>query len=344
MDNREPQSTNQDSTATEEPKILSEKVLTETAPASEAAPAKQAAKESLISRAAVLHTYKQDMQTLVRERKVSLIHAVAAESDRDPTSLQGIPEEDGHDKKRSTLMLVGSIVLIVLGLITLVVGYTGYTLRKNAMEQDRQQAITDDTPIFIEHRVRVDITDRDARDTLAELAQLRDSSQATLGSITEVLLQNKVWDTTVLQNVMYTLRVNELRTSLGLSFSEEMSAHIGNSYLLGMHMADKNSPFVLLTTDSYDHAFAGLLDWEKRAGYELAPLFYSASEAGVSGAENAVIQNIDARILRDSTGNIKVLYAFLDAHTFIITNNVFTLSEVARRYQVRKSAGTAPSL
>lgn len=348
MDNQEQQSTNHDDSVTAEPKILSEKVIAPQGNVPTPTPVTRAqtvpVKESLVSRAAVLHTYKQDMQELVRERKISLVSAVAAESDRDPTT-QEWPESPEHNtEQKSTFMLIASIILIVLGIATLSIGYFGYNLKKQSAEQDKQQAVTDDTPIFIEHRVRVDITDRNSRDVLAELTQLKSASQATLGSITEVLLQQKVWDTSVLQNVTYTLRINELLKSLGLSFSDEMVQHMGSSYLLGMHMADKNSPFILLTTDSYDHAFAGLMAWEKPAGYELAPFFYDTSVANISTAENAVIQNIDARVLRDNFGNIKVLYAFLDDNTFIITNNIYTLTEVARRYQVRKSAGTAGGL
>lgn len=293
--------------------------------------------ETLASKAAILHTYKQDVQGLVRARQVSLVSALAAESDKETST----PPTSHNEPARTGVrfMIIASVALIVLGSAALFIAYVAYQTQLESAAADRSQVLASDSLIFVEHRVTLDVTDRLPRETLAELTRLRNASQATLGSITQILLQEHGWDASAGAQVAHILSAHEVLQAFGLSLSEDFYQHLGAGYLLGMHVADRDTPFILLTTTSYDHAFAALLEWEGRAETELSPLFAAPGTASAKRTvEDITIQNINARAVRDDESNLRLLYAFLDENTIIITNNIYTLTEVAKRYQIRKSS------
>ncbi len=305
-------------------------------------------KDKLATKSAMLHTYKQDVEGLVRKRKVSLVNVMAMQSDKKmATDGSHIVNTMGTAKKKegtTKFMIMASVLMLVLGAVALFVAYSAYQAQLQSTEQDKSQVLADDTMIFVEHRARLNVTDRLPRETLSELAKILSQSQATLGSVTQVILEWSAWSDTLGAQTTFTISQEQLIQLLGLTLPEQFIRLLGNpsDYMIGMHMADRNSPFIILTTVSYEHAFAGMLEWEGNAEAQLSPLFNTnGSGSSKRNIEDIVVQNIDARAVRDDARNLKLLYAFLDHETLLITNNIHTLTEVARRYKVRSASGTA---
>ncbi len=104
-----------------------------------------------------------------------------------------------------------------------------------------------------------------------------------------------------------------------------------------------NVPFFIFKTKQFDTAFAGMLDWEQYMSADLTPLFgepvdytldVSLRTIGQSRSAFFVddtFNNIDTRILYDETGAERIVYAFLDRETLIITTSSAMLSEVISR-------------
>ncbi len=311
-------------------------------------------KNKLNSKSAMLHTYRQDVEGLVKKRKVSLINAMAMQMDktgkqsakiRKDGSLAVTNLNDIQKQQNTKKIILGvSVVMLILGIIAIIAAYSAYQIRLQQKAQDKANVLTDDTMIFIEHRARLNVTDRLPREILANLTQMLKQSQATLGSITQILLEWSVWSDEAGRKITFTIDQAQLIKLLGLSLSDQFIRLLGapNKYMIGMHMADRNTPFILLTTQSFEHAFANMLEWERNAENELKPLF-STNGSGSSKrtVEDIVVKNIDARAIRDDARNLKLLYAFLDKNTILITNNIHTLTEVARRYKVRKASNSA---
>jgi len=299
--------------------------------------------DKLNKKAAILHTYKQDVESLVRKRKVSLVKALAMQSDKMPDGetvmSTSMPK---NTSKKASFMLLASITMIILGIVAISAAYMAYTTKKQTLSQGKASVLMSDSLLFVEHRTRLNVTDRLPHETLADLTRILANSRATLGSITQVLLEKHEWNPAAKKDIARTIGQRELLSILGLSFSEQFIRMLGpdNNYMLGMHMADRNTPFLLITTNSYDYSFAEMLKWESRGERELNPLFSTPGVASSKRSiEDIVVQNIDARVIRDDERNLKLLYAFIDQHTLLITNNIYTLTEVARRYNIRKTSG-----
>ncbi len=306
-------------------------------------------KDKLSSKSAMLHTYKQDVEGLVRKRKVSLVSAVSAQSDKrgigkDGTLIINTTTDKKSDGSITKLILIVSLLMIILGAITIFITYSVYQAKKQSLIQDKVNVLSDNTPIFIEHIARFDATDRLPREILAELSKMLTSSKASLGSITQIILEWEQWSDMLKTNTKFTITQAQLIQLLGLNLPDQFIRLLGepNNYIMGIHTADRNTPFILLTTQSYEHAFASMLEWEESAEAQLSPFFYTdGSPSNKRIFKDLVVQNIDARASRDENGNLKLLYAFLDESTLLITNNIYTLTEVNRRHQIRKAAGSA---
>jgi hypothetical protein len=104
-------------------------------------------------------------------------------------------------------------------------------------------------------------------------------------------------------------------------------------------------PFFILKTAQFDTTFAGMLDWEQYMSADLTPLFGSpvtrtrdATLRIVDQTRNAffiddTIQNTDVRILYDDTGRERLLYAFPDKNTIVITTSSAAMVELIRRLE-----------
>ncbi len=290
-------------------------------------------KRGLSAKSAMLHTYKEDVKNLVKKRKISMVRALAMQSDKktqvDGDELITISSADKQKGSNTIFFIISSILMFVLGIVAIFVAYSAHQKQLNI----NSGVVTpiDKSLIFVEYRAKINITDRRNKDILRDLQKLRDQTNTTLGSITQILPQDSG----------KTITQQELIKRLGLSLPKQFIRLMdrGDNYMIGVHIADRNTPFILLTTTSYEHAFASMLEWEKVAERELQPFFSFSNNNPVNQkAENIVIKNLNARVIRNSNNEIRFLYSFLDNKTLLITNNIYTLTEIAQRYKVRNAS------
>ncbi len=149
---------------------------------------------------------------------------------------------------------------------------------------------------------------------------------------------------------------------LGVTAPSAFIRSLGADFMFGYHGYNGNQPFLILKTSSYDAAFAGMLNWEKKIVNELEPLFPAPPPAPpvlivatttvklkngkmaiatttatstppvfVGMFSDAILRNKDARVVRDGSGKIIFLYSFIDPSTIVITTNETTLREITAR-------------
>ena len=101
--------------------------------------------------------------------------------------------------------------------------------------------------------------------------------------------------------------------------------------MFGAITVSQNEPFVILKSNVFDVAFAGMIDWEPFIISDLAPLFgqnvvssYDENSRTLEGTFKAhfvdtIIVNRNVRILRDETGKDRLIYQFINKETILIT-------------------------
>jgi len=283
---------------------------------------------------AVVHTFKDDVQDLVRHQKMSLTRVAALESDRGETNKA---EPFDTQQWKTTMIVALAVLLLVIAAVLGAGAY--YAYRLNAVPDQTQQLAP--AIIFTEAREKFDVTDKSSRSITAQLANARRSTLFSLGSIVELYLTRTI-EAPEGRSMQVHLTASEFLEAIDASVPEAFIQTLSSDYLVGLHVVDESIPFIVLTTTSYGHAFAGMLAWEQHIEENLSPFFSPNTQAtkpaiteNQNGFKDTIIENIDVRVLRDGTGTIRILYAFVDRKTIVITTNVRTLLEVAQRLRVQ---------
>ncbi|MES2953285.1 MAG: hypothetical protein V4674_01870 [Patescibacteria group bacterium] len=114
---------------------------------------------------------------------------------------------------------------------------------------------------------------------------------------------------------------------------------LGRSFLYGVYTSSEKSPFLLLSLDSYESAYAGMLTWEERLHYEIIPLLGGNPNEQLAGSlswKDDTLRNTDIRREVDAGGNSILLYSFLDRKTLLITQSDVVFYEVLGRLHTPK--------
>jgi len=191
--------------------------------------------------------------------------------------------------------------------------------------------------IFAEKRQPIDITDRSVVYIMNIFSALSSSSSLPLGIVVDFYLTDSpISDTPV---VPRHVRSTEFLKSIRAEVSDNFLTSLTASYMVGIYTLDSgNIPFIILKTSSYNYAFSGMLDWEKTMTSDLSPFFVIQKKDTLLSPDifiDAIIQNMDVRMLRTSTGNIDLLYSFVNPSTIVITSDPRVLVELAKRVQAK---------
>jgi len=282
---------------------------------------------------AVVHTFKDDVQDLVRNKKMSMTRIAALESDRGERIPKKVEEKEPW---KTTMVVALTVLFLVIGAVLAFGAYYAYQLNTAPnLTPQFEPAI-----IFTEARESIDITGESPRGIVGLLGDARRNTFFSLGSVIELHL-TKLVETGLEQKVPVHLDSVDFLEAIEATVPETFIQTLAGDYVVGIHVIDENVPFLVLTTQSYGHAFAGMLKWEQNIEENLIPFFSPNSgfvKPAIAEGENAftdtVIENLDVRILRDEDGVIRLLYTFLNRKTVVITTNIRTLIELSSRLRV----------
>ncbi len=281
---------------------------------------------------AVVHTFGDDVQNLVRSKKMSIAKIAALESDTQKKKEELIKQKDPW--KASVFISLTVITLLVSIAIT-IGGYYAYKLNTSTQVQTH----LDKSMFFVEKRQKIDLADRPPHQLLEFLSNVRGSSFFVPGTATE-LYATKVLDPKTIQQetVVKHLSAKEFFHTLFTSAPKGFTDYISDPYMFGIYVTDSgNNPFIVTTVSSYNYAFSGILEWEKTMLSDTSPLFSDAHKQPTKNQFiDEVYNNMDLRVLYSDTHKPLLLYSFINNSTLIITTDKKTLKEIANRIKVAK--------
>ncbi len=200
---------------------------------------------------ASIHTYSEDFTDRVRDTRASTATVLAAEQDAGQGATA--PLEEGTPHK---------LVFVVLGMLLLVLGaggmYYAYTLYSS-----KHDAViiapTVSAPIVVDDRVEI------AGEGLALLRAVEQSVSQPL-PVGAIRLLYSTSATTTEQSVFATMQY---------SAPGVLTRNInGDASMAGIvNVGGTQSPFFILSVNSYNDTFAGMLSWERTMPSDLGALF-----------------------------------------------------------------------
>jgi hypothetical protein len=126
---------------------------------------------------------------------------------------------------------------------------------------------------------------------------------------------------------------------LGGRAPEQLVRALDNRFTLGIYSDTINTPFIVLKTDSYQTAYAGMLSWEPRLAIDMDSIIYR--RAYIAGTPDApagqyvdrIVANRDMRAYVDQTNRVLFYYGFITNDLIIIAPNEATIIAIVDRIQ-----------
>lgn len=280
---------------------------------------------------AIVHTFSDDVQHLVRNKKMSMVRAVALESNKKGAGEQAVVQGPWR-----TVLLV---LFIALALIVVAVVAAGgyYAYRLNVGTPSTYEL--NPGILFTEGRERIEIGGNTAQQTAALFAALRASTYFSLGALTEFYITETPASASIGEPVTPVhIGARAFLEHFAARVPESFLQTLGSEYMVGIYTTDDgNMPFLVLTTTSYSYAFNGLLEWETHMLNDLRSSFVPSKETPhSSGFVDEIYDNIDVRVLYNSFNKPFLMYGFVDRTTFVIATDKRTLLEVISRARIHR--------
>lgn len=282
-----------------------------------------------------LHTLKQDLQGVVRDQKISVVRAAALEQDKrdDSATVQAPPQRTNH----VTNFVFSALLLLFLGGAAL---FGVYIVVQGQIAPLPEQKT--DSLVFAERSVSLLIDGQSPAQLKGLIAQARNSSESSLGSIARIIPIKNVTTENGESTTLATLP--EFFTAIGAHPPDDLVRALSQEFFFGLHTVDTNAPLLVVPVLSYDRAFQGMLAWEETLNADFAPIF-TATSALTTGADgipekrifsDIVMRNYDVRALKNNSGNIVLYYSFPTRDTLIIAESPYTFTELLSRLQAQR--------
>lgn len=289
---------------------------------------------------AAVHTLKDDLQNVVRNKKMSIVHAVALEEEK-----RRGQERSGAAEQKSGTRNIANVVLGVLAFAIVAAGalYGAYIYKQGKAPASSQKQ---DTPLFFADRTVVFPLggSLSGSEVKRVLAQGLGAPRASLGAIMRIMPTVVETEANGTQSERPST-IEEFLKATGAQAGPDLIRAFRGDFFLGIHTtAEKNSPVLVIPVSSYERAFAGLLAWEATMNDDLAPLFtlvpaLTIDESGLLTSrkfEDGILENYDIRVLKDDSGAVKLLYSFPTRGILIIAESPDSFTEVLGRLRAAR--------
>ena len=281
-----------------------------------------------------LHTLKDDINDVIRINKISLVKAAAMEQDRRSDS----DEPRVRVRRRGSWGLIFAILFFVIlgGMALAGVFY---------VENSRHASVdipADDSLVFAEQTVSINIANTNPLALKTQISNWRNKQALAVGSIMRIKPIN---EDDAHPELSQPATAAEFMKALGTHAPDDLMRALGDTFFFGIHTTDKNTPILLFTVNSYDRAFAAMLEWESTMNGDLAPIFTAVPlmTRNATGTpqqrvfSDEVMRNYDVRVLKDDSGNIVMYYSFPNPRILIIAESPYSFVEILSRLQAQRA-------
>jgi hypothetical protein len=281
------------------------------------------------SRIPAMHTYRSDMEEAVHDQGASLASIMLAEKKHKEESRE---EVDKKEIKSSIIYIVLSIVLIVAAIIAV------YIFKNVADKASTATVIKDQLSTYISYDkvTHINADGLIGKETIGRVIQKAKSQAGNRGEI-ETLSLEKGTPPEV-------LKMSEFFSALGSSVPGGIILGLTENMMLGVYTAPNldRHVFFIFGVQNYDRALSGTLAWERTILDDMFTVFniqIAGEYAPIMQTpfEDVVINNKNARIVRDIRGVPALYMLFINKDLLIITDNEDAIQEITNRYLVRNA-------
>ena len=299
-----------------------------------------------------IHTFQSDVANAIHTDNVSMIKVALAEKKR--KEKQGTFDETAGAPAQNKMIVVfiGIVILLLLiaGGVWFGWNYFKAQTQNDASSNDPAVSLTSRAPIEFEQVVLLNIDGKYVTD-IEQAVRAEKNNELPFGTMKQIIFTKKI---PAAQNDLGTTSsktrpaiLSEWLSSIRSRASDSLIRALDPYFAFGIYSYTPHDSFVLLKVNSYDNAYAGMLEWERYMEPDLQgqlvnrPSTDTALKASSSAPTSSgtggktfvdrVINNKDSRVLLDDSGNIMLLYSFIDQNTLVIASSDKALKEIIFR-------------
>lgn len=287
-----------------------------------------------------IRTYEGDVADAMSGKKVSVMSMAIAESSR-KTGADTITNSEPKNYGKKILVFLISIILIFAGL-----GGGYYLYLQSPLAQHDAPAVNTKIPSLVsaDKQVVISISNLEPDLIVKKINNAYVDATIAPDNILELIFSQNIGSTTVRVGGQAFL------DTFNFEMPDTLRRSIKENWMFGINGEEGvKTPFVLLKNDFFQNTYAGMLSWEHSMPEELADLLNYRSKAlqqdpvstssisqffNIRGSfEDRTIMNRDVREFRNDSGQLLLLYSFIDKDTLIITTSEATLKSVIEKIE-----------
>jgi len=276
-----------------------------------------------------VETFAGDMVKAIESDRGGLIKKIIQEEEKKEAQKKNLSPKSAQNK---TFLIVGFLLLIITFLILIFLFVFNKNVGTALIPLQHTSVIFTDQTIFKE-------IDSLSKDKIANVVlNEKNNTKTKIGGIESIYLtENK-------KVIDFSRFILLIKGSLN---SDQLRLFYDN-FLLGIFKSGLNSSspdagdlFILLKVKSFTDIFPIMQVWENKMLYD----FYEFFEIKISPETNYlftkdweedIVSNKNARILRDNTGKIILMYVYADDNSIIVTDSENAINEVVLRLNSSK--------
>lgn len=288
-----------------------------------------------------IRTYESDLAEELAKKRATVITMAIAENKKE-TGTEKISNTPVEKKSyaKNTILFILSMILVVVG-----IGGGYYLYLQSPLSLQEVQTIKSKLPSIISPDIQkivplgtakgVELPEK-TRDVLI-------NGDIQPQKITEFVLMQGIGSSTQRITGPEFIKIFDLKTP------DIINRSITDKWMLGTFDTEKEKlPFIILTSDFFQNTYAGMLKWENSLPDELAVLLNYESKSKQDNSatttlnsfftikgkfEDRTIMNRDVREFINESGEMLVLYSFVDKDTLIITTSEITLKSLIEKIE-----------
>lgn len=279
---------------------------------------------------APIHTYKSDFAEYIDKKSANVFSVLAAEKDSTEVPAEVLKKKD----KPNVAFIIGGM-LILLGIVGT---YAAYRWSHDLSLIPTQQAVP--SLVFADDKKELAGTGDELLSQLAAAAeQPLPSGNVLITYVSTATTDDKG------AIVRFPAAGGVLIRDLELPAPEILLRNVLDESTVGIiHAGEDTRAFFIFRVSSFERTFAGMLEWERKIGTDLAPLYplYQdpVQEVGTSTPPAAspapafvddVVANHDVRALRDHKNRTILIYGYRDKETLIIARDENAFAQLVER-------------
>ncbi len=292
-----------------------------------------------------LETYQSDVEKYIRDQNISTVQVAAAEQKRRQDTAQPIEVAPRAPHGKSVALQVAAVVAGIL----FIVGAGSAFVYSYVKSQPLPQKQNPTAPfITVDSTMDIALTSGDSRDIIMQKFV---AAEAQTHQSVGLVAQLRPWIASSTGTLP--IAAQTFLSVLTPNMPPELLRTIQPEFLIGVHSFEANQPFLLFSVDSYQGGYAGMLVWEKTMQRDLSPLFDytptqrvrdeiptigTTTQVLLSPFVDTIVENHDTRAIKNTSGDVLLLWTFLDRSTVLVTTNPNTVHEIISRIK------TAPQL